>query len=211
MNTLFVYAHGLYAVLIVAVLTWVLSVLKRNVAIVDSVWSLMFILAGLAYAFAISALSPRATLTLALVSVWGLRLALHITWRNWRQGEDRRYQAIRTRNEPHFALKSFYLISLFQAMLSWVISLSLLGAVMSSDPLGLLDYLGIALWLVGFLFEAGAWWSTVGPILMSVLLMRVSGVVLLEKDISERRPQYADYIRHTNAFFPWIAKSGNRP
>jgi steroid 5-alpha reductase family enzyme len=48
----------------------------------------------------------------------------------------------------------------------------------------------------------GAWWSFVGPVLMSVLLMKVSGVTLLEQDISERRPQYADYVRRTNAFFP---------
>lgn len=48
----------------------------------------------------------------------------------------------------------------------------------------------------------GAWWSLPGPLLMSFLLLRVSGVTLLEKDIGERRPQYADYIRRTNAFFP---------
>jgi steroid 5-alpha reductase family enzyme len=50
--------------------------------------------------------------------------------------------------------------------------------------------------------SAGAWWSVLGPLLMSVLLMRVSGVTLLEQDIGERRPAYADYIRSTNAFFP---------
>jgi steroid 5-alpha reductase family enzyme len=33
-------------------------------------------------------------------------------------------------------------------------------------------------------------------------LMRVSGVALLEKDIGERRPKYAEYMRRTNAFFP---------
>jgi steroid 5-alpha reductase family enzyme len=54
--------------------------------------------------------------------------------------------------------------------------------------------------------SAGAWWSLVGPLLMSVLLMRVSGVTLLEKDIGERRPEYADYIRRTNAFFPGPAR-----
>ena len=41
-----------------------------------------------------------------------------------------------------------------------------------------------------------------GRLLRSVLLMRVSGVTLLEKDIGERRPQYAQYVRRTNAFFP---------
>jgi steroid 5-alpha reductase family enzyme len=37
---------------------------------------------------------------------------------------------------------------------------------------------------------------------MSVLLLRVSGVTLLERDIGLRRPGYAEYIRRTNAFFP---------
>jgi steroid 5-alpha reductase family enzyme len=58
---------------------------------------------------------------------------------------------------------------------------------------------------------AGAWWSVPGPIVMSILLMRVSGVTLLEKDIGERRPQYAGYIKRTNAFFPWLPKRGTPP
>jgi steroid 5-alpha reductase family enzyme len=41
-----------------------------------------------------------------------------------------------------------------------------------------------------------------GPLVMSVLLMRVSGVGLLERDIGERRPGYADYMWRTSAFFP---------
>lgn len=49
---------------------------------------------------------------------------------------------------------------------------------------------------------AGAWWTVLSPLLMSVLLLRVSGVTLLEKDIGERRPAYRDYIARTNAFFP---------
>jgi steroid 5-alpha reductase family enzyme len=53
-----------------------------------------------------------------------------------------------------------------------------------------------------FGLAAGGWWGLVGPLLMSVMLLRVSGVTLLEKDIAERRPAYADYIRRTNAFFP---------
>jgi steroid 5-alpha reductase family enzyme len=55
--------------------------------------------------------------------------------------------------------------------------------------------------------SAGGWWSFAGPMLMSLLLMRVSGVTLLEKDIGERRPQYADYIKRTNAFFPGLPKA----
>ena len=37
---------------------------------------------------------------------------------------------------------------------------------------------------------------------MSVLLMKVSGVTLLEKDIGARRPQYAQYVKRTSAFLP---------
>lgn len=50
--------------------------------------------------------------------------------------------------------------------------------------------------------SAGAWWSIVAPLLMTFLLLRVSGVSLLEKDISDRRPEYRDYISRTNAFIP---------
>lgn len=49
---------------------------------------------------------------------------------------------------------------------------------------------------------AGAWWTVLSPLLMSVLLLKVSGVALLEEDICVRRPAYRDYLRRTNAFFP---------
>jgi steroid 5-alpha reductase family enzyme len=50
--------------------------------------------------------------------------------------------------------------------------------------------------------SAGAWWSAPGALLISFLLLRVSGVPRLERDIGNRRPQYADYVLKTNAFFP---------
>ena len=59
----------------------------------------------------------------------------------------------------------------------------------------------------------GAWWALASPLLMTTLLLKVSGVTLLEKDIGERRPEYARYIRETNAFLPGAGKrsqtSGN--
>jgi steroid 5-alpha reductase family enzyme len=48
----------------------------------------------------------------------------------------------------------------------------------------------------------GSWWTIISPLLMSLLLLRVSGVTLLEKDIGARRPGYAEYVARTNAFFP---------
>ena len=49
---------------------------------------------------------------------------------------------------------------------------------------------------------AGAWWTLFAPLAMTFLLLRVSGVVLLEKDIAERRPAYREYVARTNAFVP---------
>jgi steroid 5-alpha reductase family enzyme len=67
------------------------------------------------------------------------------------------------------------------------------------------NYFGEAcLWWAFFLFAlaAGGWWTLVSPVLMTWLLLRVSGVSLLEQDIGERRPGYREYIECTNAFIP---------
>lgn len=67
------------------------------------------------------------------------------------------------------------------------------------------NYFGeCCIWWGFYLFAlgSGGWWTIVSPLLMTWLLLKFSGVALLEKDIGERRPEYADYIRTTNAFIP---------
>ncbi len=248
---------ALVALVALAFCSWLVSVVKRDVSIVDSVWSAMILLAAVVYAAVLPDAGGRTAPVLLLVAIWALRLAGYITWRNWGEGEDRRYQAIRARNEPNFKWKSLYLVFVLQAVLAWIVSLSLLPAIASVRPLSLLDVLGIALMLAGLLIEtvgdaqlaafkakagnrgrvmdrglwrytrhpnyfgefcvwwgffiialaAGGWWTIVSPLLMSALLLKVSGVTLLEKDIGERRPAYRDYIVRTNAFFPGWPKS----
>jgi steroid 5-alpha reductase family enzyme len=56
------------------------------------------------------------------------------------------------------------------------------------------------LWLIAA--AGGAWWTVIGPVLLTFFLFRVSGVALTEKDIATRRPEYQAYIRRTSAFFP---------
>lgn len=248
-------AYGLALVPVMAVMlaAWAWSLMRRNVSIVDALWSLLFIVLALAYALTTSASGPRVMLVLALVLAWALRLSVHIARRNHGQGEDRRYQAIRANNQPGFAWKSLYLVFGLQGVLAWLIAMPLAGAMQPGSPLGWLDAAGLLLWTCGMLFEvvgdaqlarfrrdpanagqvldhglwawtrhpnyfgecllwwgfwlfavaAGAWWTLASPLLMSFLLLRVSGVALLERDIGERRPPYADYIRRTSAFFPW--------
>ncbi len=68
------------------------------------------------------------------------------------------------------------------------------------------NYFGDALvwWGIGLLgTAAGEPWTLLGPTLMTFLLVRVSGVALLERDIAQRRPGYAAYAARTSAFVPW--------
>ena len=247
-----IWLSALPVLAVAATFTWLLSLPLRNVSIVDSLWSLMFLAAGVIYGLGADPRAPRLAFELWLVLIWAARLSVYITVRNMGKGEDHRYQEIRARNQPRFALKSLYLVFWLQAALAWVISLPLLGAFASNASIGWLDYAGLLLWLVGMVFEAGgdwqlarfkrnpanagkvmdrglwrhtrhpnyfgefciwwgfylvalsagAWWTFPGPLLMSYMLLRVSGVTLLEKDIGNRRPQYADYVLKTNAFFP---------
>jgi len=58
-------------------------------------------------------------------------------------------------------------------------------------------------WGIYLIAAAGGAWSTLlSPLVMSILLMKVSGVPLLESTVVDRRPEYADYQSRTNAFFP---------
>ena len=170
---------------------------------------------------------------IVLMTIWALRLSIHITVRNHGEGEDRRYQEIRRNNDPGFWWKSLYIVFGLQAFLAWVVSLPAVAAAASPAPVGWLDLAALLVWtaVVGdwqlkrfqnerdsdkavldtglwrysrhpnyfgeallwwgiylFALAAGAWWAVVSPLLMTILLLRVSGVALLEKDISERRP-----------------------
>jgi len=68
------------------------------------------------------------------------------------------------------------------------------------------NYFGdFAVWWGHFLVSIARWgslWTIVGPIVMSTLLLRVSGVTLLERSITARRPGYEDYVARTSAFIP---------
>jgi steroid 5-alpha reductase family enzyme len=253
MSELAIWFTGLAATLLPAVLCWLFSLGLRDVSIVDRFWSLLFVGAALCYAAFAPAHSPRRLLTLVPLCLWAARLAVYISWRNWGQGEDRRYRQIRRNNDPGFAFKSLYLVFGLQAVLAWIISLPLLGSLMGQRAPGWLDLPGLALWLAGLVVEsvadlqlarfradpahagtvmdrglwrysrhpnyfgeccvwwgfyllalpAGAWWSIPAPLLMTLLLLRVSGVTLLEQDMAERRPAYRDYVARTSAFLPW--------
>lgn len=63
-----------------------------------------------------------------------------------------------------------------------------------------------AQWWAYFLFAlvGGAWWSIFSPILMTFLLVKISGVALLEKTLKDTKPGYREYMENTSAFIPWF-------
>jgi steroid 5-alpha reductase family enzyme len=252
-----VWLTGLGTIMALMVATWVVSVVRRDASIVDRVWGLTFVVAAWTYAYFADPPTPRTWLVLALVTLWGLRLAGYITWRNWGEGEDKRYQAMRRKRPDTFAVSSLVTVFLLQGVLAWVISLPLLAAATSAAPdrLGWLDLAGIVVFVVGFVFEAGgdwqlsrfladpgnrgkvmdrglwrytrhpnyfgdttvwwsyylfalatgAWWTIVGPLTMTVFIVRVSGVALTDRNMAKggsKREGYDEYVRRTNAFIP---------
>jgi steroid 5-alpha reductase family enzyme len=72
------------------------------------------------------------------------------------------------------------------------------------------NYFGDALVWWGFFALAaatpGGSWTVYSPLLMTVLLLRVSGVSLLEQRLRETKPEYRAYAERTNAFLPWFPR-----
>ena len=234
--------------------TWLLSLVLRNASIVDIVWGLGFVVVAWVTRLTADGDTARQNLLTVLVTLWGLRLALHLARRNIGHGEDFRYVLMRRKYGDRFPLVSLVTVFAFQGLMMWVVSLPVqLGQADGGVSVGPLAAFGVMLWLVGFLFEAVGdaqltrfkkdpsnagkvmdrglwsltrhpnyfgdavqWWGIgviaaeagtaaiglVGPALMTYLLMRVSGVPMLERGMAKRRPGYEDYVRRTSAFFP---------
>jgi steroid 5-alpha reductase family enzyme len=57
-----------------------------------------------------------------------------------------------------------------------------------------------------FCVAAGSYLPVLGSLLMTALIIKVSGVSLLEKTLKNSKPQYVDYVQRTSAFIPWFPK-----
>jgi len=71
------------------------------------------------------------------------------------------------------------------------------------------NYFGdAAVWWAYAIFSiaAGSYWQIIGAIVMTLLIIKISGVALLEKTLNNTKPQYREYIQKTSSFFPWFPK-----
>jgi len=254
-----IYFQALLVILGMMSLLWIISVIIKNVSIVDLFWGFGFVLTNVFYFISTDGLGLRKVILLILVSIWGFRLTGYLSWRNIGKGEDYRYKQFRRKyGENRYWWISFFQTFLLQGILMWLISAPLLGAQyhgQEKNP-GILDYAGIAFWITGFIFEtigdyqlarfkadpsnkgkvlssglwrytrhpnyfgdsavwwgygflclgAGSIWPVLGSILMTALIIKVSGVALLEKNLVDKKPEYREYIEKTSAFIPWFPK-----
>lgn len=254
-----IWLQAFLVIMIMMTLLWIISVFLRNVSIVDLFWGFGFVVAAWFYYFYGEGNETRKLIVTVLVSVWGLRLSLYLTWRNYGKGEDFRYKQFRQNyGEKRYWWISFFQTFILQGVLMWLISAPLLGAQHSGAerPFNFFDAAGMFFWITGLLFEAGGdwqlarfranpenrgkvldkgfwrftrhpnyfgdssvWWGygffclaagswlpALGSVLMTLLIIRVSGVALLEKSLKEQKPQYREYIERTSSFFPWFPK-----
>lgn len=234
-------------------------------SVVDVTWGLGFVaVAVVAYVTSgvMGVGNPGVrTVVLALVAVWGLRLALYIGWRNRGKGEDPRYAAMLGDDHAPGAVTSTVLRKVYlpQAGVMLVVSLPVLAAMVRASTVLAVVIVGAVVWLVGFAFEsvgdaqlmafkadpdnrgkvldtglwrytrhpnyfgdACVWWgifvvaaghplalmTVVGPLLMTYLLVSVTGKELTERSMSGR-PGYDEYVRRTSGFLP--LPPGSRP
>lgn len=259
MSFLDIYIKAFLIIMAIMTILWVVSIILKNVSIVDLFWGFGFVLTTGFYFLNTDGYEPRKTILMVLVAIWGLRLSAYLAWRNIGKGEDFRYRQFRINyGEKKYWWISFFQTFLLQGFLMWLISVPLLGAQFygKGNPLNIFDYAGIVMWIIGFSFEAGGdlqlalfksdpsnngkvldrgfwrytrhpnyfgdssvWWGygliciasgsylpVFGSILMTALIIKVSGIALLEKTLKDQKPQYKEYIERTSTFLPWFPK-----
>lgn len=167
---------------------WLFSITLRNVSIVDLFWGPAIAVAGATWYLLAANPGDRALLVLVLVWFWALRLGVYLLLRNHGKPEDRRYAAMRKRNDPGFWYKSVYLVFGLQAALAWVVAAPLYGAISSTAPLGWIDALGVALFAFGLVWETLADWQ-----LARFLRTRENADAVMDRGVWR-------YSRHPNYF-----------
>lgn len=237
---------------------FLLSLVKKRNDIADLAWGLGFVLMAWTSFLLGSVQGPRGLLVGLLVSIWGIRLAWHIHARNKGRTEDYRYAKWREEWGKWFFVRSYLQVYLLQGALLFLIVLPVL-LINNSFGTGLnyLDFVGVAVWLVGFIFESvgdlqlsrfikdpnnkgklmqsglwrytrhpnyfgevtqwwgiwliaisatNGWLGIIGPLTITVLILKVSGIPMLEKKMAEN-PEFAEYKRRTRMFVPWLPQN----
>lgn len=237
---------------------FVVSIIKQRNDVADIAWGLGFALLTWCSFFLGNTQSFMGALIATLVTIWGIRLAIHIHARNAGKPEDRRYGAWRASWGRWFYIRSYGQIYLLQGLLLYLIALPVF--VIHRAPtmtLGALGIIGLLIWLAGFVFESvgdrqlaqflanpankgklmmsglwaytrhpnyfgevAQWWgiwlvaaraplglvSIIGPLTITLLILKVSGIPMLEKKM-KTHPDFPAYKKRVSMFIPLPPKS----
>lgn len=239
-------------------LFFVYALIRKRNDIADFAWGFGFILVALVSLFLFAA-TPRKELVVVLVALWGLRLAMHIYFRNRGKKEDWRYKKWREDWGKWFIPRTYLQVFLLQGVLLLLIALPIIfvNTFDTGTVFGLLDFVAVLIWLFGFYFETVGdyqlyrfiknpdnkgkimkeglwkytrhpnyfgeitmWWgiwlialsvpygwiSVIGPLTITVLITKVSGIPMLEKKY-EGDPEYEEYKKKTSRLIPWLKKA----
>lgn len=144
-----------------ATLSWVVSYYLKDSSLADVAWGLFFANVALDLLLQVHHRTPVQYLVSVLVIIWGFRLAVHIGNRRFGKPEDYRYAAWRKQWGKNFELRSYFQNFLMQGVLALIISASTIVAAHATAANGRLhpwQFIGVGIWLVGFVFEAiGDW------------------------------------------------------
>ena len=139
---------------------WLVSIAMKDSSIVDIFWGLGCAAVGWVAYLTAKGTDPRATIMLAIATIWGVRLGLYIGIRNW-GAEDRRYARLRKHIEDqgrNYTLYSLRAVFGFQGLSMFICTLPIVVAIATPGrgELGVIGWIGVALWAVGFIFETVA-------------------------------------------------------
>jgi len=235
----------------------VVAIIKKRADTADIAWGMGFIFVAW-ISMALSRVTSYGLIVNSLVTLWGLRLTIHIYMRNKTRGEDFRYRELKNKWGNHLNLRIFLQVFLLQAAILFVVALPVIWIHTHPSP----SYLNVpfftALWLTGFILEAVAdyqllafkknpantgkllttgawsyvrhpnylgeiiqWWAiwalslslpltwmlVISPLLITFLIVKVSGVAPLEKKMKSD-PTFKKYALETPSLIPFSLVNG---
>jgi steroid 5-alpha reductase family enzyme len=133
---------------------YLIALLKQRNDVADIAWGLGYVLVCM-YLFGFHSKEPISLLLYALVTLWGLRLSIHIYARNKGKQEDFRYKQWRAEWCKTFYWRSFLQVFLLQGIiLMIIISPIIFSTTIELQTFSGLTFIGVALWIVGYFFQA---------------------------------------------------------
>jgi steroid 5-alpha reductase family enzyme len=143
------------AVVVLLAITFAVSKIAGRHSVVDTTWGLLFVGAAVV-SFVASAGhgdTLRRWLLLALPTLWGLRLAVHIARRSVGKPEDPRYKELLDKAKGNADLYALRIVYGLQGLLALIISAPIVVGAFEARAVGFLAWIGVALWAVGVFFE----------------------------------------------------------